>query len=77
MGRQRIGERGRSKVTVCGGVDGGVNFGGTGKLRMVSGPQYFNAAKSYARAAASSSSYAPAWIDMPGRETMMSNTPRH
>jgi len=45
-------------------MNGGVNFGGTGKLRMVSGPQYFNAAKSYARAAASSSSYAPAWIDM-------------
>jgi hypothetical protein len=36
-----------------------INLSGTGKLRMVSGPQYFNAAKSYARAAASSSSYAP------------------
>jgi hypothetical protein len=32
----------------------------TGKLRTVPGHQYFNAARSYARAAASSSSYAPA-----------------
>jgi hypothetical protein len=39
---------------------------------MVSGPQYFNAAKSYARAAASSSSYAPAYT--PQTTTTMSNS---